>query len=320
MNSRFQYSPVISSIANILPIYLYCSFLILFCSLSFVDAEEFPFPEEPEQQMQKTTQLFSGDIQNLSKGTQHSGYLAQQFKERIRENEDEIRFLINEKDWLQNRIYRLEDLNEVVPWNMRNSIDIKERKIRAAFRENSRLNELLRQERYQSPPVGSSNIMSSYPMSSNFTVADLEGLRQKLSQEIRDAGLDEWLKLTSDGRVCTLENVLPILFSSGSARLSNEYKVFLKRLAHLVKDYHMRIRIDGFADVDNIHTKRYPSNFELGAIRAANIVHELVKNGVKPSVFQIATTGKYRLDGKIMSNNKSLERKAEIYIQFVSPA
>jgi len=312
MNSIFKSPQLTTVILNLF------SANLIFCSAAFVEADEFPFPESSEQQRIEERQLSDGERQHVPEGQQQSGYLAHQFYERIRANEDEIRFLINEKDWLQNRIYHLQDLNEPVPWSMHNSMRIKEKKIRAAFRENSRLNELLTQERYRMvdhTTINYGNSMASYPQSSNFTD---EGLKRKLSQEIRDAGLDEWLKLTGAPGECTLENVLPILFSSGSARLANEYRVFLKKLAGLIKNHNIRISIDGFADVDNIHTKQYPSNFELGAVRAANIVHELVKNGVKPSVFKIATTGKYRMDGKVMSNNKSLERRAEISIEFRS--
>ncbi|MBF0379109.1 MAG: OmpA family protein [Desulfamplus sp.] len=264
--------------------------------------------------------------QNIEESLTHTEYLARQFRDRIRENEDEIRFLINEKDWLQNRIYHLEDLNEPVPWEMRNSISIKDKKIRAAFRENGRLNELLQNERYKNHGEyqGNNNFnYDDYSPSYNYGSCS-EALKQKVSQQIRDAGLDDWVHFTSDakdfckgGNCCVLENGLPILYSSGSARLANEYKLFLKKLAGIIKNHNVRIRIDGFADINNIKTKQYPSNFELGATRAANVVHELVKNGVSPSLFRIATTGKYRPDGKPMSDKKSLERRSEIEIVFM---
>lgn len=313
-----------------------CCAVLISCNIAFAEVKEFSIPESSEQQISEETQQHRPDIKRdgqesryltnqTSPGiqTQQAAYLVRQFQDRIRENEDEIRFLINEKDWLQNRIYHLEDLNEPVPWEMHNSMAIKEKKIRAAFRENSRLNELLKQERYQSMDNGSIDYrdrLSTYPSGSCS-----DALKRKLSQEIRAAGLNDWLHFTGDGDVkdfckgdcCAVENVLPILYSSGSARLANEYKQFLKRLAGLIKNYDVRIRIDGFADMNNIKTKQYPSNFELGATRAANIVHELVKNGVRPSVFRIATTGKYRPDGKPMSGNKSLERRSEIEIVFM---
>lgn len=303
--------------------------VLITCNTAFAEVKEFSIHESSEQPISEEIEQNKRDGQEfryltnpkyLASQTQNTGYVARQFQDRIRENEDEIRFLINEKDWLQERIYHLEDLHEPVPWEMRNSITIKEKKIRAAFRENSRLNELLKQDRYQGMDSGSIDYSGrlSYPSGSCS-----EALKQKLSQEIRAAGLNDWLHFTGDVKdfckvdCCAVENVLPILYSSGSSRLANEYRQFLKRLAGIIKKYDVRIRIDGFADVNNIKTKQYPSNFELGATRAANIVHELVKNGVSPSVFRIATTGKYRPDGKPMSGNKSLERRSEIEIVFM---
>ena len=319
--------PLITFILNLLPSVFIFSFFICCCDVDSVDAEQFPFPDRAEHQLPSEHQP-GADSQNsgyLTGSADHTRNIVRQFQDRIRENEDEIRFLINEKDWLQERIYHLEDLNETVPWEMRNSITIKEKKIRAAFRENGRLNDLLRQERYHIMDYGSVDhgYMDSGDIISHSRSGCSEALKQKISQEIRAAGLDDWLHFTGyvndfcKGDCCALTNVLPILYPSGSARLANEYKSFLKRLAGVIKNYDIRIRIDGFADIDNIHTKQYPSNFELGATRAANVVHELVKNGVKPSVFKIATTGKYRPDGKQMSDKKTLERRSEILVVFI---
>ncbi|MBF0229597.1 MAG: OmpA family protein [Desulfamplus sp.] len=293
---------------------------VLLFNIAFAEIKEFPLPES------------SKEIQSIGAADtnrEQTNYLIRQFQERIRENEDEIRYLINEKDWLQNRIYHLEDLNQPVPWEMRNSISIKDKKIRAAFRENGRLNELLQNDRYKNHgEYQGNNINNNFhsdDYSSSYHYGSCsEALKQKVSKQIRDAGLDDWIHFTSnakdfckDGNCCVLNNVLPILYSSGSARLANEYKLFLKKLAGIIKTYNIRIRIDGFADINNINTKKYPSNFELGAARAANVVHELVKNGVSPSLFRIATTGKYRPDGKPMSDKKSLERRSEIEIVFM---
>ena len=40
-----------------------------------------------------------------------------------------------------------------------------------------------------------------------------------------------------------------------------------------------------------------------------NIVHRLVGHGLKPSIFRIESTGKYRFAAKGMSKQKTLERR-----------
>ncbi len=78
----------------------------------------------------------------------------------------------------------------------------------------------------------------------------------------------------------------------------------------------MKILVNGYADTVPIKNKKYPSNFELGATRAANIVHHLVGHGLKPSIFKIESTGKYRFASKGMSKQKTLERRAEVTVIF----
>jgi hypothetical protein len=45
-----------------------------------------------------------------------------------------------------------------------------------------------------------------------------------------------------------------------------------------------------------------------------NIVHQLVGHGLKPSIFRIESTGKYRFAAKGMSKQKTLERRAEVTV------
>ncbi|SLM32987.1 exported hypothetical protein [Desulfamplus magnetovallimortis] len=259
-------------------------------------------------------------------------YLATQFRQRIQANENTIKTLINEKESLENRIKRLSDLGRPVPWEMHQSVGLKQQKIETSLKENERLHFLLQQDKYRAleewnldssandlfNSSGSMGSGSSSLYGNGYFSGDINAFKRTLAGKIRDSELAEWIHFSSEQRSCTIENVLPILFASGSADIPKEYKDFLKRLALLVKNYDVRILINGYADSDNINNKKYPSNFELGATRAANIVHELVKHGVKPSVFQIGTTGKYRHQAKGMSDKKLLERRADLKIVFIS--
>jgi flagellar motor protein MotB len=111
----------------------------------------------------------------------------------------------------------------------------------------------------------------------------------------------------------TLVTTLPILFSSGSAVVAKEYLGFFKKISAFVKDRSVYIVVDGFADPDPIKTARYPSNFELGAARAVNVIHALTECGVDPSLFRAATTGKYRFpEDRPVSKEKSMERYVRI--------
>jgi len=141
---------------------------------------------------------------------------------------------------------------------------------------------------------------------------------KELRLRVKKCGLGDWVEFAADGECCRLVTRLPILFASGSAKIADTYKLFFKKLATCIRNYDVRVMVDGYADIDAIHNKKYPSNFELGAARAANIVHELIKYGVKPSIFKIGTTGKYRFKAKGMSKKKTIERRADLTIIFTA--
>ncbi|MCD4744453.1 MAG: OmpA family protein [Desulfobacteraceae bacterium] len=128
------------------------------------------------------------------------------------------------------------------------------------------------------------------PIAKNY--AEKNGIdKSKLFIEIKKAGLSDWVDISDTGECLKLKTTLPILFPVGSAEIAKEYKPFFMRFANLLKAYDVQILVNGYADIDSINTKKYPSNFELGAIRAANVVHELIKNGLKPSIFKINSSG-----------------------------
>lgn len=162
-------------------------------------------------------------------------------------------------------------------------------------------------------PTGSRDTLK-YPIT---TMGETRTISKAQLQEAVDkAGLTDWVEIDGSETCLRIETTLPILFATGSAKVAKEYKPFFEKLAAFLKPYDVKILVNGYADTVPIHNKKYPSNFELGATRAANIVHQLVGFGLKPSVFKIESTGKYRFAAKGMSQQKSLERKAEVTVIF----
>jgi len=146
-----------------------------------------------------------------------------------------------------------------------------------------------------------------------------QGKISDIEMAVKKAGLEDWVEvLNGDGGCAKINTTLPILFSSGSAVLAKEYRSFLKKLASFLKPYDVKVYVNGFADPDPIRTKRYPSNLELGASRAANIVHEMVRYGLKQGIFKIGTTGEYRFSSKSLSQKKSFQRRAQVTVIFSS--
>ncbi len=236
----------------------------------------------------------------------HAQSMIIEFKNSITSNQLELLDLKENLEWLNLKVNSITSSNRTVPLMLSNSVQYKSKRIQALERKNAYCMERLLYFQKQA------HIPEKIQKPETQTT-----LKINIQSRIREFGLSDWLEIVpnQDSGSFTLKTTLPILFSSGSAVLVSDYKKFLKTLAGLIREFDSQIIVDGFADIDPIHTKKYPSNFELGATRAANVVHALIKNGVKPSAFKITSTGRYRILPLKMSKNKTLERYVNIAVK-----
>lgn len=211
-------------------------------------------------------------------------------------------------DWLELKILRLMNMEQPVSDSIQNSMHAKKSKIGALKKEKTNYLKYFKKLKNELDQLEQ---MAGHGLNQK-TIASIK------EQLIKDK-MSEWVEFVWDStRECyNLKTILPIFFTPGSAKISKDYTYFLKTLAQLIKAHKIQIIVDGYADIDPIHTRQYPSNFELGAIRAANVVHALVNYGVDPSAFKIASTGKYRFpDARPMSKQKAVERYVNITVSF----
>lgn len=85
-----------------------------------------------------------------------------------------------------------------------------------------------------------------------------------------------------------------ILFTSGSALVNPEALDPLTKIADILREIPNRIQVEGFTDNRPISTPVYPSNWELSAARAANVVHVLMQAGVRPERMSAIGYGEYQ--------------------------
>lgn len=85
-----------------------------------------------------------------------------------------------------------------------------------------------------------------------------------------------------------------ILFASGSALVNPEAIAPLNQIAEILREVPNRIQVEGFTDNRPISTPVYPSNWELSAARAANVVHVLMQGGVRPERMSAIGYGEYQ--------------------------
>ena len=284
--------------------------------------------------------LFDGDF-----------YSSEDLRKKVENHTNEIQTLDNQIksletdiDWLVLKINQMQDSGRTAPASLKESIVKKEKKVATLQKTKNRLEYLVQfysaysdapkektleeivkfkkvpvQKKEPSIKVENISPIKSIPMSETQPGdPDLfNGIsKTQLQTAITQAGLNDWVEIVGTGTCLRLETTLPILFPTGSATLATEYKTFFKKLAEFLKPYDVKILVNGYADTVPIKNKKYPSNFELGATRAANIVHQFVDYGLKPSIFRIESTGKYRFAAKEASKQKTLERRAEVTVIF----
>ena len=98
-----------------------------------------------------------------------------------------------------------------------------------------------------------------------------------------------------------------ILFPSGVAAVSPAALPVLNKVADILKPFPNPIRVEGHTDNRPIATSVFPSNWELSAARAANVVQLFAKAGVDPLRMQVLGLGQFR---PIAANDNAEGRNA----------
>ncbi|WP_020588608.1 OmpA/MotB family protein [Desulfobacter curvatus] len=250
-----------------------------------------------------------------------------EYKSQLDVLDEQLRDTRKDLEWLIVKISRISDSGRSIPQLLHESVDFKERKISQLERQKKYLNstaakyrKIYHIKKNHEENTNQIRIESTPDMKVSVKGVDKSKVVTKLAdieQALKKAGLEDWVDvIPAYGSCAKINNTLPILFSSGSATLAKEYKSFLEKLARFLKPYDVKVYVNGYADPDPIHTPKYPSNLELGASRAANVVHEMVKNGLKPDIFKIGSTGEYQFAAKMQSATKTFQRRAQLTVVF----
>jgi chemotaxis protein MotB len=109
--------------------------------------------------------------------------------------------------------------------------------------------------------------------------------------DLVDEGL---IEVRRDKRWIEVEIKSSILFSSGSADLSDQSIPVLRELAEKLKPLQNIIHVEGFTDNVPIRNFEFLSNWELSAARAANVVHLFTRLGMAPQRMAAIGYGQFR--------------------------
>jgi chemotaxis protein MotB len=233
--------------------------------------------------------------------------LVQEYENRITLTSNEIATLTENLVWLEMKIEKMGALRKPIPSHLYTSVYYKKDRIQVLELSRERLLQRLSDAKALLPEEKMTTLEKTEDRNSLVHITEL----------LKTAGLADWFEAVEDSTVTAAKTRLPVLFASGSAFVAEDYQPFLEKVAAFIKAQGTWAIVDGYTDKNPIKTKQYPSNFELGAGRAANIVHALVGYGADPSLFKVSSTGEHRFpDARPVSKNKKMERYVHITLIF----
>lgn len=153
----------------------------------------------------------------------------------------------------------------------------------------------------------------------NPTPTVIDSLRPKIMTELESmvdyTDLNESVKLQSEGDQIILQIDGQYLFESGKAELKDSATVIFNNLTQLFRQHpDYRIAIRGHTDDLSIATERFPSNWELSAIRATTVLRYFIGQGLDPE--RMSATG-YADFIPLVSNDSALNRATNRRVEFV---
>lgn len=142
---------------------------------------------------------------------------------------------------------------------------------------------------------------------------------RKIRQEVKKEDLQDAIKVKVTETGIAIKIADPIGFDVGEADIKPELISALDHIAETVgKVPGTMIRVEGHTDDVPIHTRKFPSNWELSSARALNVVKFLAKRGnIDPAQLSAIGYGEYRpLVPNTSRENRMLNRRIEIYVDY----
>jgi chemotaxis protein MotB len=135
----------------------------------------------------------------------------------------------------------------------------------------------------------------------------LEELKSKLDSYIQENGLASELETTLNSRQLLITFRDSALFDSASADLKPEAERLARTIGEMLAQYpEYEIMVSGHTDNVPINTARFPSNWELSAMRALNFMKILLESDISPERVSSVGYGEYRP----IATNDTVEGKA----------
>lgn len=142
----------------------------------------------------------------------------------------------------------------------------------------------------------------------------------KIKKVIKKENLEDAIKVKVTESGIAIKVADPIGFDVGDAEIKPELVAVLNDIAAVIATApESQIRVEGHTDDIPIHTRLYPSNWELSAARALNVVKFLATSGnIAPARLSAIGYGEYRPHLPNTSReNRVKNRRIEIFVDYL---
>lgn len=142
---------------------------------------------------------------------------------------------------------------------------------------------------------------------------------QRIRKTVKSENLEDAIKVKVTETGIAIKVADPIGFDAGEADIKPELIGTLDQIAQIIgKVEGASIRVEGHTDNVPIHTRTFPSNWELSAARALNVVKFLASQGhIDPGRLSAIGYGEYRPQvPNSNSANRMQNRRIEIYVDY----
>jgi len=142
---------------------------------------------------------------------------------------------------------------------------------------------------------------------------------ERIRKTVKSENLEDAIKVKVTETGIAIKVADPIGFDAGESEIKPELIGTLSQIAEIIgKVDGASVRVEGHTDNIPIHTRSFPSNWELSASRALNVVKFLASQGhVDPGRLSAIGYGEYRPEVPNSSNaNRMRNRRIEIYVDY----
>jgi chemotaxis protein MotB len=141
------------------------------------------------------------------------------------------------------------------------------------------------------------------------------GMQQTIETALEALDDDIGVHVTYTERGAHLRFEDGVLFNFGQAEVSSKGYAVLEKTADVIRKMPYPIRVEGHTDNVPIHTKRFPSNWELSTIRAVNVLKYFANEGrIDPR--RLSAVG-YGESKPLVANNSPRDRAKNRRVEIV---